>query len=474
MPLFGPPNIAALEAKRDIAGLIKALSHKDPAIKIAAADALGPLRDPLAVEALSELVRDPDTGVRRAGIRALAARGGSRVVPPMLAAMKDPDPGVREAASQAVYKRLLTDPDQDARRDTVTGLGQLKPTGAVEPLMKAVQDPDESVRVAALKALAAVGDPAAVIPLLGTVVQEQRRARATGRSSPAIERAATQALDVLCTEAAVESLRQALGHDDTDVREAALKRLARIGQPAVETLEATLGDSDPVIARTAARGLLEIGWKPPSQEVAARYWATLHDWVRCAEQGEAAVPVLVGALAAAPAGEQADIYAGLAKLGWQPTEKDKVAAEYWAAQGKWQECVEVGEPSIEVLDRLLRNSPNWRERVHAAAALKDLEQERTAPFARLDLVQGCLAVIEGQGTKEEKRSGLTDLLKENKLVDFSAKEKPEWCDCGYPTAVNRKDGSRELLTDLLGAQETTTSTFYFCPSCSGRQSSLTV
>jgi HEAT repeat protein len=474
MPLFGPPNIAALEAKRDVTGLIKALAYKDPAVKIAAADALGPLRDPLAVEALGELVKDPDTGVRRAAVRALAARGGARVVPAMLAAMQDPDPGVREAASQAVFKRLLTDPDQDARRDTVTGLGQLRPAGATEPLMKAAQDPDESVRVAAIKALAALGDPAAVIPLLGTMVQEQRRARATGRSSPAIERAASQALDALCNEAAIDVLRRALGHEDADVREAALKRLARIGKPAVETLEATLDDPDPVIARTAARGLLEIGWKPPNEEVASRYWATLHDWNRCAQQGEAAVPVLVGALAGAPASERPDIFAGLARLGWEPPEQDKVAAEYWAAQGKWPECIAVGEPAVEVLDRILGSSPNWHERVFAGLALKELGQERTSPFARLDLVQEFLAVLEGSGDKDAKQAGLTELLKQHKLVDFSAKDKAEWCSCGYPTASVRKDGSRELLSDVLGKQESTASTFFYCPSCSLRQSSLSV
>ncbi len=53
MPLFGPPNIAQLEAKRDAAGLIKALAYKDAAIRIAAAEALAPLKDPYAVEPLT-------------------------------------------------------------------------------------------------------------------------------------------------------------------------------------------------------------------------------------------------------------------------------------------------------------------------------------------------------------------------------------------------------------------------------------
>lgn len=76
MPLFGPPNIPQLEAKRDTQGLIKALAYKDAAIRIAAAEALAPLKDLLAVEPLIGLLKDGNADVRRASIAALAARGG--------------------------------------------------------------------------------------------------------------------------------------------------------------------------------------------------------------------------------------------------------------------------------------------------------------------------------------------------------------------------------------------------------------
>ena len=129
MPLFGPPNIAQLEAKRDAQGLIKALAHKDASIRMAAAEALAPLRDPLAVEPLVALLKDQDSGVRRAAVDALAARGGFRVVDPLVAAMDDRDPAIQLAAATAVYRRLMTDPDADTRRATAGELGRIRAAG---------------------------------------------------------------------------------------------------------------------------------------------------------------------------------------------------------------------------------------------------------------------------------------------------------------------------------------------------------
>src|SRR5450830_516719 len=266
MPLFGPPNIPQLEAKGDTQGLIKALAYKDAAIRIAAAEALAPLKDLLAVEPLVGLLKDDNVGVRRASVAALAARGGGRVVEPLVTALKDPDPDVRAVAAKAVYRRLMTDPDQDTRRATAAALGRIRATDAVEPLAKAVMDADEDVRLAAIRALQAIGDVQAVVPLIIVLAHEQVRQKATGRSSLAVERAASQALDALCDPMAIGQLQTALAHDDADVREAAVKRLAKIATPEVsDSLFAALEDRDPAIRRTAARGLAEMGWLPQGE-----------------------------------------------------------------------------------------------------------------------------------------------------------------------------------------------------------------
>jgi HEAT repeat protein len=470
MALFGPPNIAQLEAKRDVPGLIKALAYKEPSIRVAAADALGPMRDPMAVEPLSGLLADDDADVRRAAVRALAARGGVRVVEPLIAALDDRDQGVRTAAATAVYRRLMTDPDQDARRETAAILGRLRATDAVEPLVKSIMDADEGVRVASIKALGAIGDVAAVGPLIVVLAHEQVRARTTGRSSLAVERAAGQALDVLCDERAIEALESVVKHDDSEVREIAVRRLAKLGTPAVaESLAATLDDPDPVIRRSAARGLAEIAYLPPTNAVGAKYYAALRDWRKCAECGEDAIPLLSAAFPRLDTLEQSDIIAALVGVDWEPTEQDVMAAHYWAAKGDWEKCAAVGKPAVEVLEGIVRKSRSWRDKVPPAAALKTMGEDKPYGFSRVDLVQHALGIVDAESTEEEKQAALQAFVNEEHLIP--AKQHLERCSCGYPAMKTGKDALAEPIADLLGFEQNGEEPpVYFCPNCGARKS----
>ena len=473
MPLFGPPDIHQLEAKRDTQGLIKALTFKDAAIRRAAAEALAPMKDPTAVEPLVSLLKDENPGVRRAAVAALAARGGFRVVEPLVGALDDFDVDVRSTAATAVYRRLMTDADAEARRATAAALGRIRDPNAVEPLVKGVMDSDETVRVAVIKALQAIGDVQAVLPLTIVLAHEQVRQKATGRSSLAVERAASQALDALCDEKAIEPLQTALAHDDADVREIAVRRLARIASPLVaKPLAASLNDEDPVIRRAAARGLSEIGWQPPADEKGARYWAALREWRRCAECGQAAIPLLVSSYDHVDALERTDIVAALAQLNWKPEMADSMAAHFWAAQGRWDKCVEMGEPAIEALDGILRSAPKWRNRVAAAGALVAMNQPRSAPFTRLDLVQRSLGMLDGDSSDADKRGLLEALLADEHQFDPGA-ENVEWCKCGYPAARVRADGLHEPMADVLGFEKNSSNaTTYYCPSCDARRTTV--
>ncbi|MFI5259434.1 MAG: HEAT repeat domain-containing protein [Candidatus Limnocylindrales bacterium] len=461
-----------MEAKRDAQGLIKALAFKDAAIRLAAVEALTPFKDPAAVEPLAGLLRDESPAIRRAAVTALAARGGFRVVEPLVSALEDRDPDVRATAATAVYRRLMADPDQETRRATAAALGRIRDASAVDPLVKALMDADEGVRVACVKALQAIGDVRAVPPLIVVLAHEQVRQKSTGHSSPAVERAASQALDTLCDATAIEPLQAALGHDDTEVRELAVRRLARIDSPAVaDSLTASLKDKDASIRRAAARGLSEIGWKAPNDETGARYWVALREWRHAGECGKSAIPFLVTAFENEDALERAEIAAALAHLGWEPTDANASAANFWAAQSRWDKCIEMGEPSIAALDSILRSGPKWRQRVGAAGALATLDAPRSAPFARLDLVQQALAILDGEGTDDEKHEAFDKLLSEQSQFDPATGESVEWCACGYPASKVRVDGLREPLADLLGFETSSTSaTTYYCPSCDTRRS----
>jgi HEAT repeat protein len=473
MPLFGPPNIPQLEAKRDTSGLIKALAFKDAAIRMAAAEALAPMKDPQAVEPLVGLLKDENPGVRRAAVAALSARGGFRVVEPLVGALEDPNPDVRATATTAVFRRLMTDADADTRRTTAAALGRIRAVEAVDPLVKGVMDADEGVRVAVVRSLQAIGDVQAVLPLIIVLAHEQLRQKSTGRSSLAVERATSQALDALCDEKAIESLESALKHDDADVREIAVRRLARIGSLAVtRPLVGSLTDEDPVIRRTAARGLAEMGWQPTADGTGARYWAALREWSRCAECGSAAIPILVSAFNHVDALERTDIVAALVQLGWKPGEPTAAAAQYWAAQGRWDKCVEMGEPAVDAMDGIIRSAPSWRDRVAAAAVLATLDQPRKAPFAHLDLVQRALAILDAESADSDKRGLLEALLADEHQFD-PGKEAVEWCKCGYPASRVLADGLRQPMADLLGFELSSgNATTYYCPSCNTRRTTV--
>jgi len=470
MPLFGPPNIAALEAKRDTQGLIKALAYKDPVVRIAAADALAPLRDPLAVEPLVALLKDENAGVRRAAVGALSARGGFRVVDPLVGALSDPDPDVRVAANTAVYRRLMTDPDQDARRATAVALGKIRDINGVEPLVRAVSDADEGVSLAAIRALQAIGDVRAVLPLVVTQAREQARQRSGGRSSLAIERAASGALDALCGPTAIEALEGGLGHDDFDVREIAVKRLSRIRVPAAATpLEVALGDKEASIRRTAARGLADIGWKPTGSETGAVYWGALREWRKCAECGAPAVPILVDAFDTADEAGRAEIVAGLVGLGWEPEGKSALAAGVWAARGDLDKVVEMGDGAIGPLRTAAKEAPHWRDRLAAARALEGLGQTPAAPFENVDLASQALTIldtpVDGDSGGSDKRAAIDAFAASQDLIKPEDGDSLELCGCGYPLSRLDSAGGRHALTALLGYEGEGPERAYVCPAC---------
>ena len=66
-------DIDTMRRKRDVDGLIGALSDRDTIVRLTAAEALGIVGDEWALEVLERLkFSDPDTGVRRAASSAHA------------------------------------------------------------------------------------------------------------------------------------------------------------------------------------------------------------------------------------------------------------------------------------------------------------------------------------------------------------------------------------------------------------------
>lgn len=405
MPLFGPPNIKKLEDRRDVKGLIKALSYpQNAAVRQLAARALGESNDTLAEEALIAALKDPDPHVREIAVKSLGKHGHRRNVEPLIAALKDSHASVRRAASQALGKigdsravdsliAALQDSDGYTCQNAVEALGKITAASAVEPLIAVFQNTKREtyLRREAAKALGLIGDPRALEVLIAAL-KDDRNVRhevadALGKLgwkpgkdetgayywiakqmypmcveigppalSPLInelkvkgERARWQAVEVLGKigdARAVEPLIAVLNDRDQSVRWFAEKALGNIGSPVVE----------PLI------NVLVQGFQGGRSSYAARILGIIGD--------ARAVEPLLSALKESDVGLRQEAAVALDKLGWQPRQ-DMAGAYFWAAKQDWPACKQVGAEALQpLLAALLVN--DWVVRQHAAEALGEV------------------------------------------------------------------------------------------------------
>jgi ankyrin repeat protein len=141
--LFEPPNVEKLKAKKDVKGLIKALSYqKDYRVRKDAVKDLGQIGDARAVESLIVALKDGNIDVRKAAAGALGDIGDARALKSLITALQDDD--VCNAAAIA--------------------LGKIGDVNAVEPLIAALKN--KSSQDAASAALDKLGDSRALQNLI--------------------------------------------------------------------------------------------------------------------------------------------------------------------------------------------------------------------------------------------------------------------------------------------------------------------
>jgi HEAT repeat protein len=276
MPLFGPPDVARLEARRNVKGLVKALRYeKDRRVREAAAAALGRIGDPCTVEPLARALGELRGG---AAAWALGEIGDARAVEPLIAAL-----------GQA---------SDDGHRSVIEALGKLGGPRAVGQLIELLGSEKADERTMAGEALVRLGPaavphlvlamwstnwrtPGAAADLLDTIGWRPDETEAGARywvirrdwtscvriGVPAI-RPLIAALHHGSAEAlleigapAVEPLIAALGDPGGSLHEPAAVVLGRTGDArAVVPLTAALEDPDLRVRRAAAEALGALGW----------------------------------------------------------------------------------------------------------------------------------------------------------------------------------------------------------------------
>ncbi len=352
------PNVAKLESRQNVDGLVRALGDEDPEIRVQAARALGELADRRAVEPLIAALEDRDT--EAAAARALS-RIGAPAVEPLVRVMREKGKGTRAGDSlRGITDPLAVEPlvvalgdsDPSIRADAACALGKIGDPSAVEPLLGALQDPHRLVADWSAEALGRIGDARAVPPLV--VAEGGRRPRA-----------AADALDALGWAPADDSQR--VVHL---IAKGQFEDAAQLGKTAVEPLVAALGLSE--LSDRERGSSLEYS-EHAGRERAARALGGLGD-VR-------AVEPLIGLLHEASRLDTPSLGdAAVAALGdiGEPAVEPLIATlgeRVWSVRVRAMRALgRIGDPrAIDPLTAILTDDEDRMTRDDAAAALRQIE-----------------------------------------------------------------------------------------------------
>ncbi|WP_157674184.1 HEAT repeat domain-containing protein [Agrococcus carbonis] len=192
-----------LRAVGDAAGLVPrifaATGHRAPSTRADAAEALGLVRPPGALDALCVLAVDPVPEVRTVAIRALGSFTEPEAIDLVVGALATESGVPGSVAASALLqqggaasdrvRRALDDPDAGVRHGAARVAGLLQAPGAAEVLARLVDDPSEPVRLAAIRSLERLPASSAVPSLLRTALSDDpagEAAAATLAAMPAV------------------------------------------------------------------------------------------------------------------------------------------------------------------------------------------------------------------------------------------------------------------------------------------------
>ena len=278
---------------------------EDDLLRDYAADALSRVGSS-AVPALLELQKSQDRRLRNLAGN-IIVRHGSAAVRPLQQALKSEDPQVRRrvtfalgeigAPAVSALTEALESEDAEVRMLAADGLGRIGEDAkrAVSQLVVAISDNDERVRLVAVDALGAIGSEAgsASDELAATLKERILRARAA------------EALGKI-GNTAVPVLLQAINHEDSGVREAAIYAVGRAGKDnpdVVEPLVSVLMGKSETARLLAADSLGRVGdvavpalVKALNDEELPERWLAALALGRMGEDGASAAADLAAAL----------------------------------------------------------------------------------------------------------------------------------------------------------------------------------
>ena len=285
----------AQQTSNALVALAATLTDANAEVRLAAAQALGELDDPRAIEALSQALRtDADPRVRETAAWALGEIESPTAVPALIAALRAEKVAtvrdrivralgeIEDARAVDAIGDALRDESVAVRRTAIWALGEIESADAVPALMPFLKDDDVEVRKQAAWALGEIESPNAVDALSAAIRDADVNVREmvvwalgeieSGRAAPALAAAMKDEQPVVRRKAAwalgeIDDLRsappaliEALRDSDREVRETAAHAVGELGDvAAVPGLIVLARDPDLKLRRTAVWALAEIG-----------------------------------------------------------------------------------------------------------------------------------------------------------------------------------------------------------------------
>jgi HEAT repeat protein len=278
-------SLGTFKVRATVEPLMQLLRDPVAQIRAVAADSLGKIGDPTAVNWLVGLLRDTDPTVRSAASRSLQQLGwrpgtdSQRVLQILAMGNLAQVASLGPEAIDPLADMLRTG-TPDKQFSAVKALGEINDPRVLRVMVEALGKPSPGVRIAALGILERAADPStyeAVERLLkdsnpgirGAVIEAMARCggqravpaliRAVKDTSWEVRNASVKALGALGATAAVDSICQLLRDPDRDVRESAVVALGRIGSKrATGPLILAMLDVESVVRSAASVALRQV------------------------------------------------------------------------------------------------------------------------------------------------------------------------------------------------------------------------
>lgn len=415
-------DVRTLARQQNVEALIEIINETpDKDLRIEAINALGNIRDPRAIGALTKALESDSWIERETAIKSLARLRDHLVVEPIVSALDDENKFVRDSARKSLLKvaeslgrqkdprvirhlmnairdtssgaretsvealrvainelsrvreptfigqliKALSDEDKYVRQAAASALGQFDDPRVIEPLTTALKDSSTDVRDAASASLQALQNPKSADPLFAALRDEN----ATVRDE------AANVLGQYKDPQVVNKIIRSLSDQNHFVRAGAAKAMAVLVHPrAMQQLVSLLEDPYTDVRLAASETLEKYHWRPRDDVEAARYCVAKQNWKECANYNKHAIEPLIVALNGEEPEIRREASLVLTKLGWSPTD-DIAKGSFCVAKKDWNECKTLGAAAVPALLQEL-SSENWEDQVNAIDTLAYIKDDR--------------------------------------------------------------------------------------------------